>query len=95
MADEEHVEHFDDNSSYSESSDEEVAATLDIIKNRGKRKLGKIGRRSAWSESLIDDLAYMHIVCSNPLLLQKLVYENTNKKRKHSSLCERFAGNEG
>ena len=92
MADEEHVEHFDDNSSYSESSDEEVAATLDIIKNRGKRKLGKTGRRSAWAESLIYDLAYMHIVCSNPLLLQKLVYETHKKKPQALIFMRKFCG---
>ena len=38
MDDKEQVEHFDDNSCYTESSDEEVATTLDIIKNRGKIK---------------------------------------------------------
>ena len=41
MADEEDVEHFDDSSSYSESSDEEVAATLDIIKKSRKAEVRK------------------------------------------------------
>ena len=67
------------------SEEDEVVQVIQQLKNKGKHRAKKRGRRSVWEDHVVDDLA--DIICSNEMYTQKLVYENT-KKTANTQLYE-------